>query len=98
MKNYVLVTAVRAVPGEKPVQAAGIKRLKRGTSIAQFICDFLPEACTIYNRGDEIRTTYTAVNGNGCAWSFTVFSKEELLTAVSHLTRDELLRDIGALL
>jgi hypothetical protein len=51
----------------------------------------------VYDRDDTI-TVVTTIDGASCSWSFTVFPEDELLTAVSHLSKEELLRDLKELL
>lgn len=101
MRNFVLVTATRAEPDKTPVVGSGIRKLKRGVSLPQFISEYLGAACP--GNVDILKRdgTYTAVSraeGAAYSWSFTEYPEDELLTAVANLTREELLRDLKELL
>ena len=112
-RKFVLVTATYTNEAWRDVTAAGIRRLKRGVSIKQFITDFLVE------RGldeSEVLTlqrddTYTVLHVDrtleqndegpvrGCtSLNFTEYDEDDLFSAVAHLSREELLRDLKELL
>lgn len=99
MRNFVLVTATSSTG---PVPAgSGIRKLKRGVQLRDFVSTYIEEAKIgehkIYGRGDTI-TVVATVEITLLSWSFTVFPEDELLAAVSHLTKAELLRDLKELL
>lgn len=102
MRNFVLVTAARTESDKTPVMGSGIRKLKRGTPISQFITDYLVSVgATDDTQILKRDNTYTAVlraDGVVHSWSFTEYPENDLLTAVSNLTREELLRDIKELL
>ena len=99
MRKFVLVTATQDRIGISQ-SSAGICKLKRGIKIEQFISEYLLKlgiagdvlqrgnTCTVIKKQDEICFT----------WGFTEYPESELLHAVSHLTREELLRDLKELL
>lgn len=97
-RRFVLVTASYVQNG-RALTASGIRKLKRGVSLPQFIEGYLTSVGTsvddvqIFRRED----TYT-VSDAIHSWNFTEFPEDELFSAVSHLTKDELLRDLHELL
>lgn len=103
MRNFVLVTATRTEPDKTPVTGSGIRKLKRGNEMAPFIRDYL-NSFGVHHDDTDIHLrdgTWTVLlrsPGVVFSWNFTVYPEDELLTAVSNLTRDELLRDLKELL
>ena len=107
-RHFVLVTASYVENG-KARSASGIRKLKRGVGIAQFIVDYLKSVdvhhddTDIHNRGGTYVVVLMALPDGSrpavaMSWNFTVFNEDELFSAVSHLTKDELLRDLHELL
>lgn len=101
MKKFVLVTATCSEPGLHDVTSAGIRKLKRGTTLDEFITAYLNDLdiwdAERLERGDStimiVRTPERVVH-----WAFTTYKEDDLFDAVKHLTREELLRDIKELL
>lgn len=100
MRNFVLVTATRSTG---PVATgSGIRKLKRGVQLRDFVDTYIREEAKLslyktYDRDDTITVVATA-DGSSLSWNFTTFPEDELLSAVSHLTKEELLRDLKELL
>ena len=102
MKRFVLVTAVKSQQGCTDIACAGIRKLKHGVSLLQFVMDYIAEigaagSSEFLQRGD----TYTLVAMKDdilYTWNFTMYEEENLMRAVSNLSRDELLRDLKELL
>ena len=102
MRRFVLVTAVKSQKGAVDISCAGIRKLKRGVTLPQFVLDYVAEIgdtgpSEMLRRGD----TYTLVAMKDdilYTWNFTMYEEEDLMRAVSNLTRDELLRDLKELL
>ena len=111
MRRFVLVTAAKSEPGKSDIHGAGIKKLKRGVTIQDFIHDFFAElridsTCTdtVLVSSDahilERNGTFTVVYHTETyvlMWSFTEYKEQDLTSAVKHLTRDELRRDLKEL-
>jgi hypothetical protein len=103
MRRFVLVTAVTAEPSGD-VTASGIRKLKRGVTLLGFMHKYLE---TVKN-DDAPSTLYYDREGTIVAtrhgskkvstWNFTEYPETEIISAVSHLTREELLRDLKELL
>lgn len=101
MRNFVLVTAT-ATSRAATTEGTGIKKLKRGVALEQFVCQYLTgitelAECELLERAGAwtaIRRTTESV----FTWTFTAYPEDELFTAVAHLTKDELLRDLKELL
>lgn len=102
MRKFVLVTATGAANG-KILKAAGIKKLKRGVKLNEFILGFreqlnLPATSTeILEREGETVVMYQA-GESLYSWQFKQYDEGELFSAVAHLSREELLRDLNELL
>lgn len=101
MKRFVLVTAVVTATGASSTKASGIRKLKRGVLLTEFIQEHLQSIGvhqfeTIDRDGSTVVMTTTG--DSICSWYFTEYQETELFTAVAHLTRDELLRDLKELL
>lgn len=100
MRRFVLVTVIKSTPGAEYESHSGIKKLKRGTTLHEFAMTSISElhkAATFWNR----EGTYTATLRDGEAiftYTYTEYPESDLMLAVSHLTRDELLRDVKELL
>lgn len=109
MRNYVLVSATCTEHNSVTRAGNGIRKLKRGIALELFVTEYLQ---TLLAECDELHQftrfellerdgTWTAirhVKGAVFTWTFTEYPEGELITAVSHLTRDELLRDLKELL
>lgn len=104
MKRFVLVSAVMSSPGKQDLKGSGIRKLKRGVALGDFVNGFFSdpalagiyESVHVFERGD----TWTAVYSNDGAvymWSFTPYVETDLRTAVKYLSRAELLRDLKEL-
>lgn len=107
-RRFVLVTASYVENG-KIFAASGIRKLKRGVGMAQFIREHLESVgvhhddTDILSRGDTWMVKHVAhPDGsfvtNSLAWNYTEYAEDDLLHAVSHLTKEELLRDLKDLL
>lgn len=100
MRRFVLVTVTRSTPGTEAETHSGIKKLKRGVTLHDFSMQSISElhkSATFWNR----EGTYTAVIRDDdviYTYLYTEYAEEDLMLAVSHLTRDELLRDVKELL
>jgi hypothetical protein len=102
MRQFVLVTAVHT--GSTTTSGSGIRKLKRGNDFREFVVTHLEtEAAlktgeySLYERGSSYTASF--VNGAGTfTFVFTLYPEDDLLTAVSHLTKEELLRDLKELL
>lgn len=102
MRHYVLVTAHRGTSATNSA-GSGIRKLKRGTSLPEFILDYfslvgkvIDESCILKRDG-----TYVVIITEPeeiFSWNFTEYAEPEIISAVSHLTREELLRDLKELL
>lgn len=102
MKRFVLVTALVCTPGLPDVKASGIKKLKREAELATFVDEYL-HSIGVQNfesilREDSIAVIKPSEDGDVYTWHFAEYQEDELFTAVAHLTRDELLRDLKILL
>lgn len=109
MRKFILVTAAKSEAGKSDLHGAGIRKLKRGLTIQDFIHDF---ACKITDQDGksilhnedahilERNGTYTLIYrgpNQVYMWSFTEYKDSDIKLAVSHLTRQELLRDLKEL-
>lgn len=108
MRFFVLVTAIYSAPESNDLaslwrtkSSSGIKKLKRGTELCAFIADYLSqfqlENQEQFTRGDT-HVVISRDTNKIMQWSFTMYKEKDLLHAVSHLTREELLRDLKELL
>ena len=109
MRKFILVTAAKSEPGKSDVHGAGIKKLKRGLTIQDFIQEFAygirdEDGKSILHNEDahvlERNGTYTLIYRTKTQvfmWSFTEYKDSEIKLAVSHLTKQELLRDLKEL-
>lgn len=97
-RRFVLVTAVD-VSSYGTRSASGIKKLKRGVTIHEFIQSFMSSvgASKLIERNGWYACS-TEFNGHHLHWTFTEYPEDALFEAVAHLTRDELLRDLPELL
>jgi hypothetical protein len=103
MRNFVLVTATRTEPDKTPVTGSGIRKLKRGVGMATFIREYLESVGVHHDDTDMLLrdgtwTVLLRTPGAAFSWNLTEYPEGDLITAVSHLTRDELLRDLKELL
>lgn len=104
-RKFVLVTAAH-VTGNNVTEAAGIRKLKRGSTLLDFVNEYLAQFDSLKNVETVvlIRDGAYAVTSKDKAikelvtWNFTLYEEDELLTAVGHLKREELLRDLKELL
>lgn len=95
-----LVTAVRS--GADASLASGIRKLKRGCTLSEFISAYMHDEVkikkyTLFNR-DGTMQCVSHEDGPVSSFSFTAYPEDELLSAVSNLTKEELLRDLKELL
>ena len=101
MRRFVLVTVAHSLPSMVGTTVAGIRKLKRGVDLDDFIVEYL-SSFEILNREDFLRGNTKVVVSRSAdsitQWSFTEYKEEDLLHAVRHLTREELLRDLKELL
>lgn len=101
MRRFLLVRATSSSPGNGDVSHSGIKKLKRGVSLDEFISEYLSQFNLAekeeYMRGPT-KVVILRQESNILQWAFTEYSEDDLLHAVSHLTREELLRDLKELL
>lgn len=101
MRRFVLVTATHSEVGRNDWTCSGIKKLKRGTSLAEFMDEYLAQF-TVENKEQFVRgETHVVISreqSRVMQWAFTEYKEDDLLRAVSHLTREELLRDLQELL
>jgi len=109
MTRFVLVTAVKVDSLQREQSAAGIARLKRRVSLPQFIFDFMSargmndQNSALLKRDDAYTAVYPASGAadhvNGLLnFTFTEYNEEDLLSAVAHLSKEELMRDLKELL
>lgn len=104
MRKFVLVTATKTKPGSPDIVAAGIKKLKRGTSMNEFIDAYFSEQTSSdidLKNLLQRNSTFTLIKNapeETKTWSFTEYAEDDLLHAVKHLTKEELLRDLRELL
>lgn len=97
-RKFILVTASCATKG-KIALASGMRKLKRGTTLAEFITAYLDSIGVRVSAEDILEREGThVVTRDSMSWNFTEYDEADLLTAVSHLSRDELLRDLKELL
>lgn len=108
MRKFILVTAAKSEPGKSDVHAAGIRKLKRGVTVQEFIHAYFSELTIDNTKADtllessnahvlERNGTYTVVYHTGSMvlmWSFTEYRGDDLLRAVKYLSKEELLRDM----
>lgn len=101
MRRFVLVTASHSMPTMVGSTCAGIRKLKRGTDLDTFIAEYLA-TFDIPNREDfqrgETKVIISRAENSIMQWAFTEYKEEDLLHAVRHLSREELLRDLKELL
>ena len=101
MRRFVLVTATNSNPGRTDTVSAGIRKLKRGVDLAAFKAEYLSQF-EIPNREEFVRgDTHVVISrsdGNVLQWAFTEYKEGDLLHAVRHLSREELLRGLKELL
>lgn len=102
MRRFVLVTATHSSPDSTDWTCSGIKKLKRGVPLEEFMQGYLmqfpfPENVESFTRGGTRVVIHRQPN-KVMQWAFTEYKEEDLLHAVSHLTREELLRDLKELL
>jgi hypothetical protein len=103
MRNFVLVTATASDRMGKTTSGSGIKKLKRGLALEQFATAYLS---TVFDTStyweflerDKSWVAIRTLPDMVYTWTFTQYPEPELLSAVSHLTRDELFRDLKELL
>lgn len=106
-RRFVLVTATKIEPNQIPAGGNGIRKLKRGLSLKDFMDTYLAQFSTVGQINILRREHSFAVKLHEPSvehptriftWTFTEYPEDELLTAVAHLTREELLRDLKELL
>jgi hypothetical protein len=103
MKKFVLVTATTTDQSGE-IAASGIKKLKRGLTLHDFIPEYLKQQ-NIDLTGVEFLTresTEVAIRRvpgkSTTCWCFTEFPETDIISAVKNLTRAELKRDLQELL
>jgi hypothetical protein len=103
-RKFVLVTAAH-VAGNAVKEAAGIRKLKRGCTLLEFVNEYLSqfenlasETVVLIRDGAYAVTSKNKEAKELVTWNFTLYEEDELLTAVGHLKREELLRDLKELL
>lgn len=99
MRRFILVTDTQSEPAGVKTHS-GIKKLKRGVGIVDFMSEYLEQFAgqkEIYARG-ETQVAFAREDNKSIQWAFTEFAEDELIRAVSNLTREELLRDLKELL
>ncbi len=101
MKRFILVTAVVCIPGDATNKASGIKKLRRGVDLHEFIKGYmLSLGIHEFETLDRDQSTVVMKTAGEklCSWYFTEYQESELFDTVAHLTREELLRDLKELL
>ena len=103
MKKFILVTAVSSST-DGPIAGAGIRRLKRGVELSDFIKAYLEEIGVKYtdvsiSTSDELTTVLLESTNKftfptRVIWNFKIYPEEQVLSAISQLTVDEMKRDI----
>lgn len=101
-RHFVLVTANAALTAGLVKSAAGIKKLKRGVSLHDFMQEYISKfnynaETTILKRDDAYMVTRREPD-RIFTWHFTEYDEVDILFAVRHLSRDELHRDLKELL
>jgi hypothetical protein len=95
------VTATHSAPGRSDSSCSGIKKLKRGVTLQEFtqgyMTQFPDDNLETFQRGDTI-VVLARKPENVMQWAFTEYKEEDLLHAVRHLSREEMLRDLKELL
>ena len=101
MRTFVLVTATKGSREAADRSSAGIRKLKRGLKLDDFIVGYLDP----FKLGDvehfvraNTHMVISRTDGMVLTWGFTGYSENDLLSAVKHLSKDELLRDLKELL
>lgn len=106
MRKFILVTAAKSEPGKSDAHAAGIRKLKRGVTIQDFIHGYFSEMKADHTGAIldspnahilERNGTFTVVYHTGSMvlmWSFTEYREDDLLRAVKYLSKEELRRDL----
>lgn len=101
MRSFVLVTAVNSGPGRGDVCSSGIRKLKRGLELSSFATEYISQfnlsSYEEFTRGSTLVVLHKS-DVDILQWTFTEYKEEDLLHAVRHLTREELLRDLKELL
>lgn len=109
MRKFVLVVATSlcmagGVGSTAPTKASGIKKLKPGVSLMEFVETFMKETLgdrqyALTERDDSI---FCVIESQDrlftMSWHFCVYTDDDIMTAVSHLTKDELVRDLPNIL
>jgi hypothetical protein len=103
MRNFVLVTATASDRVGKTTTGSGIKKLKRGVALEQFATAYLE---TVFDtktpweflERDKSWVAIRTLPDMVYTWTFTQYSEDDLFSAVAHLTKEELLRDLKELL
>lgn len=104
MRRFVLVRATVTPLGRPPATVSGVRKLKRGVTLDEFVAAYAAEVGISYpgdaTRFDRDGTVVLCQDeaAGAITWNFTEYAEPALLTAVSHLTREELLRDLPELL
>lgn len=100
MRNFVLVTATATDRRWYITTGNGITKLKRGMTLKDMATSYLSKITGDYElleRDDSI-VAIQHTEEKVFTWTFTVYREDDLFTAVSHLTREELWRDLKELL
>lgn len=102
MRRFVLVTATYSAEGSTDSSSSGIKKLKRGVTLPEFAQGYMmqfpyEENREVFQRGETL-VILGREPGRVMQWTFTEYKEEDLLHAVRHLTREEMLRDLKELL
>ena len=104
MRNFVLVTATASDRVGKTTTGSGIKKLKRGIALEQFAVAYLETVFSIktvpweFLERDKSWVAIRTLPDMVYTWTFTQYSEDDPFSAVSHLTKEELLRDLKELL
>lgn len=100
MRNFVLVTATATDRVGSTTTGNGIVKLKRGTQLQELVASYLSTIVKDYQllERDGALVAIQNTDEKVFTWTFTVYREDDLFTAVSHLTREELWRDLKELL
>ncbi len=100
-KSFVLVTATLSLKSGSCRTSRGLKVIERAEDFESFVESFLRDR-GVKDAEILVRDTHTLaklyVDEDLCQWVFTPYERFQLFEAVAHLTKEELLRDIGAIL
>jgi hypothetical protein len=102
MRRFVLIMRTNAELG-KTESSSSLRKLKQSMTIADFIEEHLalPLIQMTSHQSYMRSNSYFVIGRQNDAvitWSFTEYNEDNLLSAVSHLTKEELINDLKELL